>query len=159
METLIGELDTRLKGMLQPLLTIEGWEVNSLTTEDFSNLENFNQLVEKYRTSLPGAFLSFPSLTFQKQGVRVPHFTADYQLLVGAQSRLEAESTFGFVCRFMERSAGLLALKKINDLDLPCNLDYIQLRRFNSGEVETDAGRLAVALLAFSIEVRNWQVN
>lgn len=159
MKTLLGILDDQLKAMLAPLLQINGWEVDSLTTEDFSNVQNFNSLVEKYRTALPGAFLSIPQITFQVVQPRVPHFTADYQLLVGAQNRLEAPALHDFAFRFMERASGLLYLQKLDDLELPCSLDFIRPRQFNFAEVPTDGGPLGVALLTFAIEVRNWHIN
>lgn len=159
MRTILGELDTRLKEMLAPLLQINGWEVTSITTEDFSNAENFNALVERYRTALPGAFLSFPRITFQAVPPTVPHFTADYQLLVGSLSRNDMDKAHDFAFRFMERACGLVYRQKIEDIDLPAELRYIQPRQFFFGEVDTSAGVLGTALYTFSIEVRNWKVN
>lgn len=159
MITLIGELDSRLKTMLAPLLQISGWELSSITTEDFSNAENFNALIERYRTKLPGAFLSFPNVTFQTVNPRVPHFTADYQFMVGAEPRMEAANMHEFAFEFMERACSLLYLQKLDDFDLPCSLDYIRPRQFNFAEVVTDGGPLGVALLTFAIEVRNWEIN
>jgi hypothetical protein len=159
MTTLLGTLDDRLHQLLSPLLQINGWEVSSIVTEDFSNIQNFNALIEKYRTQLPGAFLSVPQIAFQTVKPRIPHFIADYQLLVGAQSRMEADGTRDFAFSFMERACGLMYLQQLQDYDLSCSLDYIRPRQFNFSEVPTDGGPLGVALLTFSIEVRNWEIN
>lgn len=161
METILGQIEKELIDALNPLLVPLGLgspSLKQIEVEAFSTGEDIAELLDNLRSRMPGAYLNIPGITYNaSQDVRAADFVLDYAFLVGVDStgRMRLEDKKNLLYYFHESFHREFFYRRIQNCDIPANLDFIRPGRF---EVAT-ADKIMVSLTTFSLAVRNWQIR
>lgn len=158
MPTLFDMIEVDLVAALQPLLRpFDEDGLKQIDIEAFSSAEDIAVLLQNFRTRIPGAYLSIPTVTYDSdKEVRAADMTLEYAFLVGtegvrAKTITKKQAAYYFHDAFHRQ----LFYKRFVGCDYGANLDFIRPGRFEVSDVD---GMLAT-LTTFSIRVRNWQIR
>lgn len=161
MANLLTEMQGKILDLVQPLISsFADYDVNQVTIADISNIDDIDELIERFRSLMPGAFLSVPRVTYDSNptGYRIIDATLQYGLLVGITGRWEEAVRQDYIREVHERFAQYLFLRQVPQGGVPCSrIDFL---RPDSWEYRSDLDKTISAFyLTFSVGVRNWQIN
>lgn len=161
MANLLTDIQGKVLTLLEPLISsFADYDVNQVTVADISTIEDLDELIERFRDIMPGAFLSIPRVTYgtNPNGYRVVDATLQYGLLVGITGRWEEAVRQDYIREVHDRFAQHLFLRQIPRPGIVCsNIDFL---RPDSWEYRSDLDKTITAFyLTFSVGVRNWQIN
>jgi hypothetical protein len=165
MADLLTALESKLLVLLQPLVdesALAAQEDNlvyQIMVTPFDSRTDIDELVERYRTAMPGAFLSLPKVDYltSPNGFRLCNADCHYGLLVGLGQRMDRATANAYARAMQQRCAQYLMNVALDGSGISAKLDYV---RPTSWEVGWEAdSNLTSFLMGFSVSVRNWQVN
>lgn len=158
--TLLDQIEKELVDALEPMLVpvdVDG--LKQIAIEPFSTGDDIVDLLQKFRSRLPGAFLNLPQIDYLSDGaLTVADLTLNYAFLVAVENvRAKTIDKKTLAYYFHDKFHAEFFYRKINNDNcaIPANLDYIRPLRFEVAEAE---GTM-VTLTTFSIKVRNWIIR
>lgn len=157
---LLSQVQSKVLALASPLIaTFEPYKVSQIRTAEFSSNEDFDDLLERFKDVMPGAYLSVPSVSYDSDltGLRVVNPTLQYGLLVGISGRWEEAVRQDFIFEVHDRFAQYLFLRPIPTDGIPGRPDFL---RPNGWEYRSDLDKtISTFYSTFSISVRNWAIN
>jgi len=158
---LLTEVQGKVLDMVQPLISaFSDYDVNQISVADISTIEDIDDLIERFRPLMPGAFLSIPRVTYNTEpnGYRLVDASLQYGLLVGITGRWEEAVRQDYIREVHDKFAQHLFLRQPPQGGVPCSrIDFL---RPDSWEYRSDLDKTITAFyLTFSVLIRNWQIN
>lgn len=157
--TLLGQIESllisKLKNMLIPH---DPYGLKQIEIQPFGGVSDFEELIERFRSRMPGMFLSIPIVDYNSEGsVRAEDLVLNYGLLIGvdvnSRSRTEAKTTNAFY--YHERLNNELFYASMRDCSIPTNNDFIRPVRWEYVEVD----HFGVSIYNFRVNARNWNAR
>lgn len=157
---LLYQVQEKVLALTAPLVaTFEPYKVNQIRTAEFSSNEDFDDLLERFKDVMPGAYLSVPTVSYDSNlsNIRVVNATLQYGLLVGISGRWEESVRQDFIFEVHDRFAQYLFLRPIPRDGIPGIPDYL---RPSDWQYRSDMDKtISTFYSTFSISVRNWAIN
>lgn len=156
---LLSEMQLKVMDLLAPLLEdLQDYRVLEIQVQEFGSAADAEELLERFRGLLPGAFLSIPRVTYDTRpgGLRVADVTLNYGFLIGMADRRDEAIRQEFAKQLHERHSQHLMLRQLSPAGIACSgIDYLRPQSWEY----TAEPEISVAYLTFDITVRNWQIN
>ena len=157
--TLLTILETRILARLNPLLIAGGGTLQQIAVESMASADDLPVILERYRSRMPGGFLSLPLVRFEESATRIINATLDYAFLAGWASRDTNTARRPQAFAFVEDFGAAISLRSLSTAGAPLGnrLNFTRLNEISFAE-DPEAG-LTAMLAKFQIGVRNWILN
>jgi hypothetical protein len=158
---LLAEMRTKIHAVLQPLVDpLADYSVRQIKDSTFSSTQDLDELLERFRDLMPGAYLSVPGLQYNTapSSLRACDVTMNYGFLIGMEDRRSQEIKQAFAEELQDKQLQHLLLQRVTKQGIPCtSIDFIRPKTWDF-EIIPDTS-LAAIYLTFSIDIRNWMIN
>lgn len=156
---LILDMNTKMLDLLNPLISpMSEFGVQEIQVQEFGSASDAEELMERFRALLPGAFLSVPRLTYNTNpsSLRICDVTLAYGFLIGMADRRDETVRQNYAAVMHEEHSRYLMLRPIDRAGIMCtNIDFLRPQTWEYvSEPET-----SVTYLTMEVTVRNWQIN
>ena len=158
MSTLLSTIEQGILAMVAPLVGAGGEAIKSATVAEFKGAESLTEVLDMYRTRLPGLVLSIPDVTIEKRPDRLLDVRLSYGVLIGFSDRRDMDTRRAFLYELHDELARVLWLQRIPLLDF--GIVATDVIRPSNVIFAVDAGDNIGALFAtFEVTVHGWKIN
>ncbi len=159
---MISTVSSRILDKLSPMVG-EGEgklrQVEQLPIVNAANEQALADILESYRSRMPGGILSVPQLQFTngEGGPRLTDVDLGFALVIGYQKRDKFPDRIAFHLDRFEEVAQYLRLVTISRAGMQTTnrIDFLRFTAWEYGETED----VTAQIWTFNIKVRNWQPN